>query len=97
MTKTYRGRPNEVRRSRRCLVCSHKFLTKQAPGAIAEEICERISGQTHPNAKLDNDKVIAMRQYAAEGASSFECSLVWDVSQKVAWNAIVGRTWKHVK
>ena len=54
------------------------------------------SGENHPNAKLTDAKVIEMRQYAAEGATSLECSLIWDVSQKVAWNAIVGRTWKHV-
>ena len=97
MTKTYRGRPNEVRRSRRCLICSHKFITTQLPGTITEEVCERIPQHMRTNAKLDADKIIAMRKYAAEGASSFECSLVWDVSQKVAWSAIVGRTWKHVK
>ena len=97
MTKTYRDRPDEVRRYYTCLACSHKFVTTQPLGELTETICERISGEKHPNSKLDNEKVIAMRQYAAEGASSFECSLVWDVSQKVAWNAIVGRTWKHVK
>jgi len=74
-------------------------VTTQPPEVIREKepVCHRLVGEDHPNSKLDNAKVLEMRQYAAEGASSFECGLVWDVSQKVAWNAIVGRTWKHVK
>jgi len=72
-------------------------VTTQPPEVIQENVCRRLAGEDHPNAKLSDAKVIEMRQYAAEGASSFECGLVWDVSQKVAWNAIVGRTWKHVK
>jgi hypothetical protein len=53
-------------------------------------------GSNNYKAKLTEADVIAMRKYAAEGNSSLECGLAWDVSQKVAWNAIVGRTWKHV-
>tara|TARA_R110002012_G_scaffold78944_1_gene201124 strand:- start:171 stop:356 length:186 start_codon:yes stop_codon:yes gene_type:complete len=59
--------------------------------------CLHAKGEANVTAKLTEAAVTEMRQYAAEGASSFECGLVWDVSQKVAWNAIVGRTWKHVK
>jgi len=88
-----------VRRYRKCTACSYTFVTTQPPEVIRqkETVCHRLVGEDHPNSKLDNTKVMEMRQYAAEGASSFECGLVWDVSQKVAWNAIVGRTWKHVK
>ena len=53
-------------------------------------------GSNNYKAKLTEADVTAMREYAAEGNTSLECALVWDVSQKVAWNAIVGRTWKHV-
>jgi len=74
-------------------------VTTQPPEVIREKetACCRLAGENHPNAKLSAAKVIEMRQYAAEGASSFECGLVWDVSQKGAWSAIVGKTWKHVK
>ena len=54
------------------------------------------SGEKHPHAKLTDAKVIEMRQYAAEGNSSLECSLVWGISQRAAYCAIVGITWKHV-
>ena len=54
------------------------------------------SGENHPNAKLTDAKVIEMRQYAADGATSLECSLVWDISQRAAYCAINGITWKHV-
>tara|TARA_R110002012_G_scaffold57263_1_gene147491 strand:- start:313 stop:549 length:237 start_codon:yes stop_codon:yes gene_type:complete len=71
---------------------------KESPEVITDRLpCLSLKGERNPRAKLTESKVIAMRKYAAEGKSSFECGLVWDVSQKVAWNAIVGRTWKHVK
>ena len=78
-------------------------MTTQPPDKKSSEVitdklpCIRLKGEDNPSAKLTEADVIAMREYAAEGKSSFECGLVWDVSQKVAWNAIVGRTWKHVK
>ena len=92
-----RKQPDEIRRYRKCTACNHTFVTTQAPEVITDrKQCLHRKGEENANAKLSNAKVIEMRQYAAEGASSFECSLIWDVSQKVAWNAIVGRTWKHV-
>jgi len=97
ISSTNRKQPDQIRRYRKCTVCDHTFVTTQPPEVIAErKQCFHLKGEKHPNAKLTNAKVIEMRQYAAEGASSFECGLVWDVSQKVAWNAIVGRTWNHV-
>jgi len=95
--------PEETRRYRRCPDCDHNFVTTQPPDKKSPEVitdklpCLSLKGEDNPRAKLTEAKVIAMRKYAAEGNSSFECGLVWDVSQKVAWNAIVGRTWKHVK
>lgn len=90
-------KPGEIRRYRKCTVCDHKFVTTQGPEEIAQrkQVLYR-KGEEHPNSKLTNDTVREMRALAATGVSSFECGLIWDVSQKVAWNAIVGRTWKHV-
>ena len=94
--------PEATRRYRRCQTCAYTFVTtqpqdKSIPEAITERMdCLSRKGENNFNAKLTDADVIEMRQYAAEGNSSLECALAWDVSQKVAWNAIVGRTWKHV-
>ena len=97
VTSINRKKPEQIRRYRKCTACNYTFVTEQGPEVIAErKQCLHRRGENNANAKLTDAVVIEMRQYAAEGASSFECGLVWDVSQKVAWNAIVGRTWKHV-
>jgi len=90
-------KPGEIRRYRKCTNCEYKFVTTQGPEEIAQrkQVLYR-KGEEHPNAKLTDDTVREMRTLAATGVSSLECGLIWDVSQKVAWNAIVGRTWKHV-
>ena len=94
--------PQETRRYRRCQTCCYTFVTSQPPDKSAPEaITDRKQaigrmGSNNYKAKLTEADVTAMREYAAEGNTSLECALVWDVSQKVAWNAIVGRTWKHV-
>ena len=98
VTSINRRNPKEVRRYRKCPACNHTFATTQPPETVADTRDWRLipSGEDHPHAKLTDAKVIEMRQYAAEGASSLECSLVWDVSQRAAYCAIVGITWKHV-
>ena len=92
-----RRRLEEVRRYRKCPACNHNFVTTQGPEILADKMqCLHRKGEDNHNSKLTKRKVQEMRAYAAEGASSYECAYVWDVSQKVAYNAIVGKTWKHV-
>jgi len=91
-----RRKPEEVRRYRKCVSCNANFVTSQPPELLQEKITVRIEGEKHPNSKLTRRKVREMRQYAAEGASSFECAFVWDVTQTTAHKAITRRTWKHV-
>ena len=94
--------PEETRRYRRCPQCGHSFVTTQPPDKTAPEVITGrkqvlgLTGENNPKSKLTDAIVLEMRQYAAEGNTSLECALVWGVSQKVAWNAIVGRTWRHV-
>jgi hypothetical protein len=71
---------------------------KKLPEAITDKLpCLSLKGERNPRAKLTEAKVIAMRKYAAEGNTSFECALVFDVSQSTAYKAIVGRSWQHVQ
>ena len=98
VTSINRRDPKEVRRYRKCAACGHTFATTQPPEVVADtRDWQRVPrGEKHFNAKLTEAKVIEMRQYAAEGNSSLECSLVWGISQRAAYCAIVGITWKHV-
>ena len=72
-------------------------MTTQGPEEIAQrkQVLYR-KGEEQHSSKLTDDTVREMRTLAATGVSSLECGLIWDVSQNVAWNAIVGWTWKHV-
>lgn len=73
-------------------------MTTQGPEEIAQrkQILYR-KGEDQQNSKLTEDTVREMREFAAGGASSFECGLAFDVSQSTAYKAIVGRSWQHVQ
>ena len=73
-------------------------MTTQGPEEIAQrkQILYR-KGEDQQNSKLTEDTVREMREFAAGGASSFECGLAFDVSQSTAYKAIVGRSWRHIQ
>ena len=73
-------------------------MTTQGPEEIAQrkQVLYR-KGEDQQNSKLTEDTVREMREFAACGASSFECGLALDVAQSTAYKAIVGRSWQHVQ
>lgn len=90
-------KPGEIRRYRKCTNCDHKFVTTQGPEEIAQrkQVLYR-KGEDQHSSKLTDDTVREMREFAAGGASSFDCALAFDVAQSTAYKAIVGRSWQHV-
>ena len=80
--------PAGKRRYHLCNHCEHKCVSVDY--VVVEPSKHRI------NAKLNPELVREMRQLAANGVSSLECGLAFDVSQKTAWAAITGKSWAHV-
>ena len=81
--------PAGKRRYHCCNHCEHKCVSVDY--VVVEPSKQRI------NAKLNPDDVREMRQLAANGASSMDCALAYDINQKTAWAAITGKTWAFVK
>lgn len=53
-------------------------------------------GANHPNARLDEAKVLKMRRFYRLGRSMKELAACFEVSKAVARDAIRGISWKHV-
>lgn len=56
-----------------------------------------IKGEKVASSKLTKEDVILMREMHAERISFKEIAEEFDVHRDTAYDAIVGRTWKHVK
>ena len=65
-----------------------KFITEQQQEKVVE---------TARYGKLSEDEVRELRLMAKLGASTMECGLAFDISQKSAWAVIAGKSWRNVK
>ena len=89
-----------IRRYRKCTQCKFTFTTHQS----LEEYISRSDKNGKPRkrapaSKLTIEDVKRMRAAAAEGKSTFECSLECecDCTVSTAYKVISGRTWAWVK
>jgi hypothetical protein len=54
-------------------------------------------GESHPFSKLTKEDVIEMKRLRRDlGHTYNEISSLFNVDTKTAWNAIKGKTWKHI-
>lgn len=53
-------------------------------------------GANHGNAKLDDDKVRAIRVYLKQGMEQRDIAAIFGISQTAVWMIRSGRYWKHV-
>ena len=89
-----------VRRYRKCTNCKYKFVTHQNLEEYVSKFDE--NGRLRKRAraaKLTIDDVKRIRAAAAEGKSTFECSLECecDCTVSTAYKVITGRTWAWLK
>jgi transcriptional regulator NrdR family protein len=89
-----------IRRYRKCIQCKFTFTTHQSlEEYIARSDKNGKLRKRAPASKLTVEDVKRMRAAAAEGKSTFECSLECecDCTVSTAYKVISGRTWAWVK
>lgn len=79
--------------NRRCVRPSHLVAEP-----IQKNLERSIAGEKHRDARLSEDQVISMRwEYRAGGITYREIAERYCVSEATIAQAIVGRTWKHLR
>lgn len=53
-------------------------------------------GSKHSQAKLDDEKVMAIRKAYQSGSTQRSLSDAYGVSQRAIWSVVTGRTWSHL-
>ena len=57
---------------------------------------ERSEGEKHGNAKLTGDNVRELRSLHADGATLRQLADKFGVSNVTVYNAVSGKTWRHL-
>jgi hypothetical protein len=75
-----------------CVRPDHLFL-----GTQADNIADMAEKGRHGHAKLDTEKVRAIRILAADGYTQTDLGLYFGVHRTVVGDIVHGETWKHVR
>ena len=97
------GKPSKVtsqhmtaagkRRYHRCNHCGHRCISLDYE---VVHVGERRRGSSHFRSKLDEAKVVKIRELASQGVSAFELGIKYDVDDKTIRKAVNRQTWRHV-
>ena len=81
-------------RYRKCTACRHTFVTQQHADSLEAAVPKNFGACNRH--KLTPEDAKELRKMAAEGASSMECGLAFEINQRTAYNVIVRNTYRHV-
>lgn len=80
-----------------CVNPDHLFLGSEADNMRdMREKGRSARGERHPDAKLTNEAVTAMRVLRSAGRTVRSLAAEYGVEESVASRAIAGRTWRHI-
>jgi hypothetical protein len=88
--------------NRRCVNVAHLFAGTRADNmrdAMRKGRISRVTrhaGEAHPMAKLNDEKVRAMRRLADDGADAAKVARAFDTSYMAAYRVINRFTWNHI-
>ena len=94
---------DKIRRYRRCTVCNHRFRTTQPQerldtyGTLYRKERPHFQGTNHAQAKLDEDKVLEIRDWHKSGQVTYkEIADVFGVDKNCIRKVVLRQTWAHV-
>ena len=86
-----------IEHAAKALVCRHRFLVEHEVGEIdAIGHGQHGQGENHPQARLTEPLVLAMRERRREGAYFREIAEEFGIPKLTVYDAVTGKTWSHV-
>lgn len=82
-----------------CVNPAHLFLGTNAENMAdmkAKGRAKGRKGESHPSAKLNEEKVVAMRKLFEAGMTSYELAPIFGVSKSLVHVVVSRQNWKHV-
>jgi len=82
-----------------CINTDHLFLgtaKDNTQDMIQKKRRANLSGENHPSAKLDNEKIELIRTYRKKGMLLAEIAKIFDVTFQTVSHICRGKAWKHI-
>jgi group I intron endonuclease len=76
---------------------NNTFYGRKHSEVTKKKISDKIKGENHPNSKLDNEKVLKIKELLNDDISIKKISILFNVSRSTIERIKYGKSWIHVK